>query len=350
MPARHADLLAIDPTCQAAIRDLAAVLTPGKTVVLTTHMNADGDGCGSEVALAELLRAQGLVVRIVNPTPWPSMYRFLLGDLEDASPRGAAALDRIDGLVVLDVSDVKRLGVLAEAVRGLRVPRLVIDHHVASDEPAGSIRLTSTKACATGELVFDYATELGLPITERVATALYAAILTDTGGFRYSNTSPRCQAVAAQLLAAGVDPEEMYRRIYASVSLGRLKLLGDALDTIEADDEHGISWISVPAGALERYGVRSEDFDGIVEHARSVIGTRLALFFRDLGHRKVKVSFRSVGDVDVNVFARRFGGGGHAKASGALVAGTLEEVRDMVVEAAKEYVGRRDTSSVLENA
>ena len=184
--------------------------------------------------------------------------------------------------------------------------------------------------------------ELGLPITKPVATALYAAILTDTGGFRYSNTSPRCHAIAARLLTAGVEPEEMYRRIYASVSLGRLRLLGDALDTIEADAEHGISWISVPAGAAERYGVSSEDFDGIVEHARSVTGTRLALFFRDLGYGKVKVSFRSVGDVDVNVFARPFGGGGHAKASGALVAGSLDEVRTRVVAAAREYVGRRE--------
>ena len=341
MPQTHADLLAIDPTCQAAIRALAEVLRPGKTVALTTHMNADGDGCGSEAAFAELLQAEGMMVRIVNPTPWPAMYRFLLDGIEEASARGPAALTGIDVLVVLDVSDVKRLGTLADAVRALRVPRLVIDHHVASDEPAGSIRLTSTKACATGELVFDYASELGLPITERVATALYAAILTDTGGFRYSNTSPRCHAIAARLLAAGVDPEEMYRRIYASVSLGRLRLLGDALDTIEADPQHGISWLSVPAGAAERYGVTAEDFDGLVEHARSVIGTRLALFFRDLGYGKVKVSFRSVGDVDVNAFARRFGGGGHAKASGALIAGSLDEVRTTVVNAAREYVGQR---------
>lgn len=342
MPARHPDLLAIDPTCQAAIHELAAVLQPGRTVALTTHMNADGDGCGSEAGLAELLRNQGMTVRIVNPTPWPSMYRFLLGDIEEASAKGAAALRGIDALVVLDVSDVKRLGNLADAVRALAVPRLVIDHHVASDEPAGSIRLTSTSACATGELVFDYASELGLPITERAATALYAAILTDTGGFRFSNTTPRCHAVAAHLLGAGVDPEEIYRRIYASVSLGRLRLLGDALDTIDTDQDHGISWISVPAGASDRYGVSQEDFDGIVEHARSVIGTRLALFFRDLGHGKVKVSFRSVGDVDVNVFARRFGGGGHARASGALLAGSLDDVRAQVVAAAREYVGRRD--------
>src|SRR6185295_10388863 len=105
--------------------------------------------------------------------------------------------------------------------------------------------------------------------------------------------------------------EAMYRRIYASVSPGKLFLLRDALDSLQIDEVNGISWISLPAGALERYGVDSEELDGIVEHPRSVAGTRLALFFRDLGYGKVKVSFRSTGDVDVNRFARQFGGGGH---------------------------------------
>jgi phosphoesterase RecJ-like protein len=341
MPSVFRDLLAIDDDSRRAIRALDAELKPGRRVALTTHVNADGDGCGSEAALGHLLTGRGLDVRIVNPTPWPAMYRFLLdGTLRERSAEGTKALAGIDVLIVLDVSDVKRLGALAECVRALKVPRLVIDHHIASDEPAGSIRLTNTAACATGELVFDFACELGLPITEPVAKSLYAAILTDTGGFRFSNTTPRCHAVAARLLAAGVDPEEMYRQIYASVSIGKLRLLGDALDTLEADVEAGIAWLSVPAGAPERYGVTSEDFDGIVEHARSVAGTRLALFFRDLGYGKVKVSFRSVGDVDVNTFARQFGGGGHAKASGALVAGTLEEVRERVVAAAQEYLQR----------
>jgi phosphoesterase RecJ-like protein len=193
-------------------------------------------------------------------------------------------------------------------------------------------------ACATGELVFDLATVLKLEITPAIARSLYAAILTDTGGFRFSNTSPRCHAIAAALLSTGVDPEEMYTRIYASAPLGRLQLLGEALETLGIDREHGITWISVAAGALERHEVRSEDLDGIVEHARSVSGTRLALFFRDLGHGKVKVSFRSMGGVDVNRFARQFGGGGHAKASGALVTGTLEEVRDSVIAAARAFL------------
>jgi len=337
------DLLSVPQHRRDAIAELAAELRPGRTAVLSTHMNADGDGCGSEAALARLLTGMGLTVRIVNPTPWPAMFNFLLGDdVRDETSRGAAALRGADLLIVLDISDVSRLGTLADTVRALAVPRLVIDHHIATSEPAGSIILSDTAACATGELVFDLATELGLPITVPVATALYAAILTDTGGFRFSNTTPRCHMVAAQLLAAGIDPEEMYRRIYASVPLGRLQLLRDALATLEVDDEHGVAWISVPADALERYDLRSEDLDGIVEHPRSLSGTRLALFFRDLGYGKVKVSFRSTGDVDVNRFAKQFGGGGHARASGALIPGTIDEVRERVVAAAREYVAALD--------
>jgi phosphoesterase RecJ-like protein len=198
--------------------------------------------------------------------------------------------------------------------------------------------LADTRAAATGELVFDFALVLGLEITTPVARSLYAALVTDTGGFRFSNTTPRCHAIAAALLQAGVDPEEMYQRIYASVPVGRLRLLRDALDTIAVDAEHGLTWISLPAGALERHSVRSEELDGLAEHARSVAGTRMAIFFRDLGHGQVKISFRSTGSVDVNRFARHFGGGGHAKAAGAMIPGTLEEVRERVLDAAREYL------------
>jgi phosphoesterase RecJ-like protein len=333
------DLLAIPPARGEAIRALTAHLRPGARVALSTHINADGDGCGSEAAMAGLLAQLGMRPMIVNPTPWPDMFRFLLPDETlDQSPRGAAALREADLLIVLDISDVKRLGGLGDAVRSLKIPKLVIDHHIATDDPAGDVVVSDTTACATGELVFDLARVLGLELTTPVATGLYVAMLTDTGGFRFSNTTPRCHAIAGQLLAAGIEPEEMYRRVYASVPVGKLELLREALATLEVDPAYGLSWISVPAGAMERFGVRSEDLDGIVEHPRSIAGTRLALFFRDLGHGKVKVSFRSTGDVDVNALAREFGGGGHAKAAGALVAGGLDAVRDRVVDAARAFL------------
>jgi len=338
MPTTLPNLLAVPAHRAAAIERYAAELTAGRTVALLTHINSDGDGCGSEAALALLLAQRGMKVRIVNPTPWPEMFNFLLDGVDERSAQGASALAGVELIIVLDISDLKRLGALGDAVRNSPARRLVIDHHVPQDEPAGEIVVSDTTACATGELIFDVARVLGLEITAPVARALYVAIMSDTGGFRFSNTSPRCHAIAGQLLAAGVDPEEMYRRIYASVSVGRLHLLRDALATLEVDGEHGLAWIALPAGALERYAVRPEELDGLAEHPRSVAGTRMAVFFRDLGHGKVKVSFRSTGEVDVNAFARRFGGGGHAKASGALIAGSLAEVRDRVIADARTFL------------
>jgi len=339
VPHSALDYLAIPEPRRAAIHELAREFVSGRRVALSTHMNADGDGCGSEAALARLLAQRGMDVRIVNPTPWPDLFRFLLGDdVRDETAKGSAALKGVDLLVVLDISDVKRLGNLAESVRTLTVPKLVIDHHIASDDPAGPVVLTDVTACATGELVYDLACTLGFEMTPAIAQALYTAILTDTGSFRYSNASPRCHAIAADLLDAGVDPEEMYVRVYASAPAGRIRLLAEVLATLGVDEACGLSWLSMNAGALDKYDVRQEDLDGIVEHARSIAGTRMALFFRDLGYGKVKVSFRSTGDVNVNTFARQFGGGGHAKASGALIPGTLPEVRDKVITAARQFL------------
>jgi bifunctional oligoribonuclease and PAP phosphatase NrnA len=340
------DYLAVPPARRDAILRLAEYWQPGRVIAVSTHINADGDGCGSEAALARLLAERGLTARVVNPTPWPDLFRFLLGsDVQDATAEGAEALLGIDALVVVDINDVTRLGQLTEAVRGLTVPRLVIDHHIVSADPAGDVIVSDPHACATGELVYDVAVVLDLEITPAIAEALYTAILTDTGGFRFSNTSSRAHAIAAALMARGVDPEAMYRRVYASAPVGRVRLLADVLQTLGVDESLGLSWLSMRAGALGDYGVKQEDLDGIVEHARSIAGTKLAIFFRDLGNKKVKASFRSTGAFDANVFARHYGGGGHARAAGALISGSMDAVRERVLADARAALAAGRTSA-----
>lgn len=308
---------------------------------MSTHISSDGDGCGSQAALAGLLAQRGITAYVVNPTPWPTMFRYLLeeGGVADRSADGVAALASADRLIVLDISDVRRLGNLADAVRALPQPPLVIDHHLPGEEPPGTVNVTDTTACATGELVYDISQMMGATITPAIATAIYTAMLTDTGGFRFANTSSRCLAIAAEMLQIGVNPETMYRRIYASVPRGRLALIRDALGTLGIDERFGLAWVDVQSGWLELHNVSADDLDGVAEYPRSIAGTRLALLFRDLGHGKVKVSFRSVGDVDSNALARRFGGGGHIRASGALIAGTLEEVKARVLDEARAVIG-----------
>lgn len=340
------DTLAVPAYRRTAAEALWAEVSSARTVALCTHISADGDGCGSEVALARVLAQRGIDAYVVNPTPWPTMFAFLLGnDVRDRSAEGAAAIVRADRVVVLDISDVTRLGTLAPAVRKHAAETLVIDHHLAGNEPPGKIALADVAACATGELVYDFAVTIGAAITEPIATALYTAILTDTGSFRFANTSPRCHAVAAELLRCGVDPEAMYRRVYASMPEGRLHLLREALETLEVDSAFGLSSIVIAAGALERHDVTGDELDGIADYPRSVAGTRIAVLFRDLGHDRVKVSFRSTGDADVHALARQFGGGGHAKASGALITGSLESVRAAVLGAAREVLGGKAQSS-----
>ena len=341
MPTTISDPIVVPVHRREIIKGFADTLRAGRSVALSTHVNADGDGCGSEAALAGLLQQLGMAPWIVNPTPWPSSFRFLLGDgVRDRTADGAKALQAAEVLVVLDIADVKRLGVLGDTVRAMTVPKIVIDHHLESDEPVSDRVLSDPAACSTGELIFDVCMVLGLHLTPAIATALYTAILTDTGGFRFSNTSPRAHAIAARLLGFGVDPEAMYQRIYASAPLGRVRLLGEALQTLQVDEDYGIAWLRVEPGAVEKHGLRSEDLDGIVEHPRSIAGMRLALLFRDLGHGKVKVSFRSTGTTDVHKLAQQFGGGGHAKASGALITGTLEEVERDVLTSARRLYGK----------
>ncbi|MFI5206466.1 MAG: bifunctional oligoribonuclease/PAP phosphatase NrnA [Gemmatimonadales bacterium] len=334
---RPAHLEAVPENRRAPARDVAAALLGARRIALTTHVNSDGDGLGSEIALLHLLAAQGREAVIVNPTPIPDRYQFLVEKVaeRDRSSGASAAIKAADLILVLDISDLGRLGNLAELVRARGVKVACIDHHASPGTLPEGPRLVDPEASATAELVYDLAVEAGWPIESEAARALYVGLMTDTGGFRFGNTTPRVLRLAASLLEAGVHPERLYEQVYATAPVGRIRLTAQVLDTLVVEPEFGLSWVTVPAGALERHDASADDLDGLVEFARSVQGTRLALLFRNLANGKVKVSFRSVGDFDVSAFAHQFGGGGHAKASGASIAGSLDEVQQKVLAAAR---------------
>lgn len=328
---------AIPPARRRGARAVLAGLPPGARVALTTHVNADGDGVGSELALWHLLRAQGLQPVIVNPTPYPERYAFLLADADgaDRTDRAVKEIARADLILVCDISDLSRLGHLGQHVGARGVPVACIDHHASDASLPPGPRLVDPAAAATGELVYDLARVAGWEVSPAAAQAMYVAILTDTGGFRFSNTRPRTLHVAAHLLEHGLDPEAIYTRVYASVPEGRVRLIAEALDTLVVEVPPGLAWLTVPPGALARHGVASDELDGVVEFARSIAGVRLALLFREIAGGRIKISFRSVGDVDVMLLAARFGGGGHRKAAGASLEGTLAEVQERVLAEAR---------------
>lgn len=323
-----------------AAKELAALLVPGSRVCLTTHVHPDGDGMGSEVAMAHLLRALGMEVAITNPTPTPERFAFLLADLPgvDKSAQAVKEIRRADLILVLDIAELSRLGQLGDAVRERGVPVACIDHHTGAGHLPDGPRYVDATAAATGELVYLLARELGWTVTREIAHAIYVAMVTDTGSFRFSNTTPRTLRIAADLLELGADPEEVYLEVYASAPPGRPRLLAETLQTLVIEEEVGLAWMTVPPGALERHGVEADDLDGVVEHARAVRGVQLAILFRHVSGGRIKVSFRSVGKVDVAELARRFGGGGHTKASGVAIVGGLDEVQRSVLDEARSHL------------
>jgi len=333
-------MTALSPARVLEARAFAECLRPGRRICITTHVNPDGDGLGSEVGLVHLLRARGINALVTNPSPTPDRYHFLFQDLPgvDCSQSAVKELRRADLILVLDISDVGRLGMLSQTVLERQVPVACVDHHVSQGHLPDGPRYVDPDASATGELIFQLAEANGWPLTREAARALYVAILTDTGGFRFSNTRPAVLRAAAALLEVGLDPEQIYLDVYANAPEGRARLFAETLQTMVVEPEHGLAWVTVPPGALERHGATADDLDGIVEVPRSISGVRMALLFREIASGRVKVSLRSVGLVDVAAFAKPFGGGGHTKASGLSLEGSLAEVQAQVLTAAREYL------------
>jgi phosphoesterase RecJ-like protein len=330
----------LSPAKLTAAHAFAAVFRPGTRVCLTTHVNPDGDGLGSEAGLAHLLLARGVQVVVTNPTPTPPRYDFLFASLPGVDRTGEAVKEirRADLIVVLDIADLGRLGMLAGPVRERGVPVACIDHHLSPGELPDGPRYLDAHAAATASLVYEIALGNEWPLSVEAARSLYVGILTDTGGFRFSNTDARTLRTAAALLETGLDPEGIYLDVYANAPEGRARLLADALQTLVVEPEYGLAWVTVPPGAMERHGVTADDLDGVVEYPRSIAGVRMALLFRELASGRIKVSLRSVGDVDVAAFARPFGGGGHMKAAGISVEGTMADAQETSLRAARAYL------------
>jgi phosphoesterase RecJ-like protein len=322
----------------AALDGAIETLARAHDAVLTTHIHADGDGAGSEVALAVWLRDRGTRVHIVNPTPYPDQFRHLLPDddlvvdLRDA--RIPAIYEACDTLVVVDTGEWGRIGKVGRALNDRT--NVVMDHHLPGNDPITGTEVRDASACATGELIYDLFMRAGTYAwSQPILDGIYTAVLTDTGSFRFANSTPRAHAIAADLIARGVDPEDVYRRVYATVPLRRVALLRHALDRLEVDPELPLAWLSIERGAMEALGCTADDVDGIVEHARSIEGTEVAVLFRGTSDGGTKVSLRSSGDVDVNEIARRFAGGGHEKASGAVLPVPLEQGRATMLGAVR---------------
>jgi len=234
---------------------------------------------------------------------------------------------------VLDTGEKHRIGRVRPLIKEL--PTIVIDHHPMGEEPLEGVSFRAPDASATGELVFDILSVAGWAWTEEALRGIYVAILTDTGGFRFSNTTAVCHQVVGELIARGVQPEAMYREVFGTLSLRRVQLLMHSLSQLEVDEEAGVAWMTIPSKEYEELGAVPDDLENLVDYPRSISGVKVALLFREIRPNATKISFRSNGPVDVNALAGEFGGGGHVRAAGALVEGSVENVRIEVVAATR---------------
>jgi len=322
-------------------RSVAERLKGAPAIAVATHVNGDGDGWGSACALAHHYGIRGSEVRLLAATPFPERYRFLLPEgVEPLAPdaAGVEALRSAAVQVVLDASEPSRLGAFADHF--VRERTIVIDHHaVAVGEIEASLSLIDAGAAATAELLYDVLCQTGEPVGAPAAQALYVGLVTDTGSFRYSNATPQAHRTAAALIEAGADPESLYRPLFASLRPAELGTLRAALERMQHDEAHKLTWAVLDLDVSRRLGAL-EEYEGVLEHLRNRVGTEVAILVRELEAGRVKVSLRSSGPANVATVARSFGGGGHERAAGLVVSGNVDEVTDLILEACRSAVGR----------
>lgn len=318
-----------------------AFLEERHNFVLTTHVNPDGDGLGSEIALAEWLAAKDKSVSIINYSATPDIYLFLDPHqriLRYEPSRDDPVIARADAIVVLDTNQPERLRTMHHPVVESKARKLVIDHHL-EPHPFAHEYLLDEEATSTGEIMYHLLSRLTHgSLTPLMAQNLYCAIMTDTGSFRYPRVDAEIHRIVADLIEQGADPVSIYSNIYERWSTGRIHLLGEMLAGLQTGESGMLAHVSVTQDMLRRTGTAEVDTDNFTVYPMSVQGVLIGILFLEL-RDGVKISFRSKGMIPINELAKEFGGNGHLNAAGARLHGvSLDEVRSAVVKAAGKYL------------
>ena len=310
--------------------EVAAALARRRRFILVSHARPDGDSIGSQLALAFALRALGKQVRVVGRDPAPRYLQPFPGvrDIEIAT----AIEDPADAVVVLECGTPERT-----ELEGLDNYFLVnIDHHVGNTRYGDLNWIDETRA-ACGEMVFDIIANLGVPLSREIATHVYVAILTDTGGFRHSSITDRTFEIACRTAAAGVSPASVADRVFQQGSTGKLRLTGHLLSNMALAGEGRVAVLAVDDLALQQAGCAEDDLDGLINLPLAARDVSAVVMFKHL-RGETRVSLRSKGAIDVRAVARRYGGGGHHNAAGLSLDRAGPEGRDPVVAAVVEVV------------
>ena len=325
----------------------ALIDVPGRMVIIT-HFKPDADALGSSLGLAGFLKKKGHEVTVITPSDYPAFLSWMHGNSEvvalsneskEPEKKAKTAIAAADAVFCLDFSSLKRIEDLEESVMKAPGKKILIDHHLEPDQFADFVQWDA-RAASTAGLVFQLIEQIDEKqlIDVNIANCLYAGVMTDTGGFRHSNTTQTEFLVASELTGLGANPSYVAKQIYDTNSLERLKLTGFVLSKkLQVVPDYHTAYITLTSDELKQFSSQTGDTEGLVNYGLSIKGIKLSVLMYDR-KEEIKLSFRSLGDFSVNEMAKKyFEGGGHKNASGGTSRLSLEETLQRFLKILPEY-------------
>lgn len=324
---------------------LKNIITQNKSFVITSHVNPDADAIGSELALYFILKKLNKEVRVINHSQTPSFLSFLDSEnvIEKYEPgQHDEILLNADVLFALDLNQCNRLVSMEKSFCESKAIKICIDHHQDAGDFADHYFI-DTNVSATGELIYDFIKKTNIvEFDYDIALQIYAAIMTDTGSFKYDRTTPKVHRIAAHLLELGVNPTYVFDQIYDQAKFGKIKLLGSSLSSIELFASGQIAVMAISQKMLHETETLEADVDGFVNFCLAIENVKIGLLFIELKNG-MKISFRSKEKIPVNKLAAEFGGGGHTNAAGTRLFDTsIKDVKSKVIKSAEKYLSEEN--------
>lgn len=309
------------------LKNLVGRMRKARRILIATHLNPDGDGIGSILALGEALRKLKKKVTLFMADPVPKMYRYLLG--HEKIVHALSEKDVFDLSFIVDLGEIDRCGDVFKN-HPHRGTTISIDHHLRGVHDC-DYNFCLPKEASSGEVVYKVIKALRVKISRAMATAMYTAMVTDTGSFKYSNTRQETFAVAAELMKTKIDVWQVALNCFETFSQARMTLLKRVLATLEIHDSGKIAWIVLTKKDLEETGASPDESEGFINYPRSVETVEVAINFKEIGDNQYKLSLRSKNYVDVARIAEKYSGGGHIRAAGCKMKGELAAIRAQIL-------------------
>jgi phosphoesterase RecJ-like protein len=324
---------------ESILQQIEGVLKDARRVLVVSHIDPDGDALGSQIAFGAYVRHLGKEALLVKDSSIPEKYAFLsgAGDILDVSDLPADTT--VDTALVLECPSIERVGA-AQKLLTRDVKIINIDHHPDARD-FGTVNWVETTASSVGEMTFEFFDHVGFEISPAVAEALYTAILTDTGRFRYPSTSPRTMCVAAELVARGARPQDIVDHVYYNMRVSTVRLIGKILNKVEFYHDNKICLLTLTRDMLENSGADIAEAEGVVDYTMVSRTARAGALLKEMENGSTKVSLRSRDGIDVSSLAAQFSGGGHVNAAGCVIDLPLAEAREKLVGLLKEAVDGR---------